>query len=191
LDQRLQARANKHDREGNIGSEALLFETSALINEHDKMGTTLAENVPIAKWEQVYSSYGELNSSMNYHRPAVFERGLDIGLFVYGFFLPIQLRAKLPINDTHPFGVGDASLWWVTFVVTTFLLSLHATAAFMSNPFHDSLLHAESEMSKQAAHTRDTIRKYRESAVTKAPNPMSASPMTASPKNAQSLFKFI
>tara|TARA_B100000963_G_scaffold74100_1_gene62186 strand:+ start:1193 stop:2269 length:1077 start_codon:yes stop_codon:yes gene_type:complete len=80
----------------------------------------------IGKWENIYSSYGNLGNIFSYKFPAVLDWLLDICLGIYLLLMP--------------YGLVDAKYHaiWLSFVVAYFFLGLHIVASQIGNPFASS-----------------------------------------------------
>ena len=77
----------------------------------------------IGKWENIYSSYGNLGNIFGYKFPAVLDWMLDICLGIYLILMP--------------YGLVEAKYHsiWLSFIVAYFFLGLHIVAGQIGDPF--------------------------------------------------------
>lgn len=77
----------------------------------------------VGKWENIYSSYGNLGNMFGYEFPAVLDWLLNICLGIYVVLMP--------------YGLVEAKYHaiWLSFIVAYFFLGLHIVAGRIGNPF--------------------------------------------------------
>ena len=79
----------------------------------------------IGKWENIYSSYGNLGNMFSYNFPVVLNWLLNICLGLYLVLMPYGLSAA----KYHAI--------WLSFVVAYFFLGLHIVSSRIGNPFEE------------------------------------------------------
>ena len=93
----------------------------------------------VGKWENIYSSYGNLGNIFGYTFPAVLDWLLDICLGIYLILMP--------------YGLIEAKYHavWLSFVVAYFFLGLHIVASQIGNPFQEGTPNGKSQFATVGA----------------------------------------